>query len=97
MATKCAHCPLRRSNLFVPHSDDDTKFMQRFKVGELVIEPGTPMLIEGSNSPQLFTALRGMGPEKVLVLSAIVYRRAGIPSDGAAGHSSAKPRELFIL
>ena len=39
MATKCAHCPLRRSNLFVPHSDDDTKFMQRFKVGELVIEP----------------------------------------------------------
>lgn len=61
MATKCAHCPLRRSNLFVPHSDDDTKFMQRFKVGELVIEPGTPMLIEGSNSPQLFTALRGMG------------------------------------
>ena len=35
--------------------------MQRFKVGELTIEAGTPVLIEGSNSPQLFTALRGLG------------------------------------
>jgi CRP-like cAMP-binding protein len=61
MATKCAHCPLRRSDLFVPHSEDDTRFMQRFKVGELTIDPGTPLLMEGSNSPQLFTALRGMG------------------------------------
>lgn len=61
MATKCAHCPLRRSDLFVPHTEDDTRFMQRFKVGELTIDPGTPLLMEGSNSPQLFTALRGMG------------------------------------
>lgn len=35
--------------------------MQRFKVGELVVDAGTPILLEGSNSPQLFTALRGMG------------------------------------
>ena len=35
--------------------------MQRFKVGELVVDPGTPILMEGSNSPQLFTALHGMG------------------------------------
>jgi len=35
--------------------------MQRFKSGELKIDPGTPILMEGSNSPQLFTALRGMG------------------------------------
>jgi len=35
--------------------------MQRFKVGELTIDPGTPLLMEGSNSPQLFTALRGLG------------------------------------
>ncbi|MEB8387812.1 Crp/Fnr family transcriptional regulator [Rhodobacteraceae bacterium KMM 6894] len=61
MATKCAHCPLRRSDLFVPHTDDDTRFMQRFKVGELAIDPGTTLLMEGSNSPQIFTALRGMG------------------------------------
>ena len=61
MATKCAHCPLRRSDLFVPHSGDDTRFMERFKVGEMTIDPGTPLLMEGSNSPQLYTALRGMG------------------------------------
>lgn len=35
--------------------------MQRFKVGELVVDAGTPILMEGSNSPQLFTVLHGMG------------------------------------
>ena len=35
--------------------------MQRFKVGELTVDPGTPILLEGSNAPQLFTALSGMG------------------------------------
>lgn len=61
MATKCSQCPLRRYPLFKPLSDEDVRTMQKFKVGELVIEAGTPVLIEGSNSPQLFTALRGMG------------------------------------
>nr|WP_237058418.1 Crp/Fnr family transcriptional regulator [Loktanella sp. M215] len=42
-------------------NEQDVLAMQRFKVGELTIEAGTPVLIEGSNSPQLFTALRGMG------------------------------------
>lgn len=35
--------------------------MKRFKVGELKIGAGTPVLMEGSSSPQLFTVLRGMG------------------------------------
>lgn len=35
--------------------------MERFKVGELTVDAGTLVLMEGSNSPQLFTALRGMG------------------------------------
>lgn len=35
--------------------------MQRFKVGELVVDAGAPILMEGSNSPQLFTTLHGMG------------------------------------
>ena len=35
--------------------------MQRFKVGELVVDAGAPILMEGSNSPQLFTALHGLG------------------------------------
>ena len=68
MATKCENCPLRRQPLFVRMSDQDVRIMQRFKVGELVIDAGTPVLIEGSNSPQLFTALRGMGIRYKLTL-----------------------------
>ncbi|MGB3406614.1 MAG: Crp/Fnr family transcriptional regulator [Jannaschia sp.] len=61
MATACEHCPLRRSRLFLPHSGEDTRFMQRFKVGEMTIDPGTTLLMQGANAAQLFTALRGMG------------------------------------
>ena len=61
MATPCSQCPLRRHPIFKPMSEQDVKAMQKFKVGELIIEAGTPLLMEGSNSPQLFTALRGMG------------------------------------
>ena len=61
MATKCVNCPLRRQSLFKTLSEHDVRTMQKFKVGELIIDAGTPLLIEGSNSPQLFTALRGMG------------------------------------
>ena len=61
MATKCDNCPLRKRDAFLPLSGEELKFMQRFKVGELVVEPQTPLLMEGSNSPQLFTALHGMG------------------------------------
>ena len=42
-------------------SKEELEFMQRFKAGELTVEPGTPILMEGSNAPQLFTALSGMG------------------------------------
>ncbi|WP_342069838.1 Crp/Fnr family transcriptional regulator [Yoonia algicola] len=42
-------------------SAEEVKVMQRFKVGELVVDAGAPILMQGSNSPQLFTALHGMG------------------------------------
>ena len=61
MATPCSQCPLRRLPIFKPMSDQDVHAMQKFKVGELIVDAGTPLLIEGSNSPQLYTALRGMG------------------------------------
>ena len=61
MAVHCANCPLQRSDLFLNHTDDETRFMERFKVGELVVNAGAPLLMEGSNSPQMFTALHGMG------------------------------------
>ena len=61
MATQCRYCPLQRKDLFVRMSKDDLDFMQKFKAGELSVDPGTPILMEGSNAPQLFTALSGMG------------------------------------
>ena len=61
MAVKCESCPLRKSPLFAPFSADDLRFMERYKVGEMTVDPGTTLLMEGSNSPQMFTALRGQG------------------------------------
>ena len=61
MATLCAKCPLRRLDVFYPMSEQDVRSMDRFKVGELTVDPGTPILLEGSNSLQLFTVLRGIG------------------------------------
>jgi CRP-like cAMP-binding protein len=57
----CDHCPLRPKRIFQTFSDETLKFMKRFKVGELTVEPGTPLLSEGSSTPQVFTALSGMG------------------------------------
>jgi len=61
LATKCINCPLRKREIFVDMSSEEVTAMQRFKVGELQVDAGTPILMEGSNSPQLFTALHGMG------------------------------------
>lgn len=61
MATKCINCPLRSKDMFVDMAESELSFVQRFKVGELNIERGTPLLMEGSSSPQLFTVLSGLG------------------------------------
>ncbi|MEO0486114.1 MAG: Crp/Fnr family transcriptional regulator [Pseudomonadota bacterium] len=61
MVIDCANCPLRKLDLFSRLDQDQTNFMRRFKSGELNVDAGTPLLMEGSNSPQLYTALRGMG------------------------------------
>ena len=61
MATNCETCPLRRLPVFKPFTEEELRFMARFKAGELTVEAGTPLLIEGSAAPQLYTVLRGMG------------------------------------
>lgn len=61
MRVDCAACPLRKKDHFTPMTRDEVLFMQDFKVGELEIQRGTVILLEGSNSPQLFTVLSGMG------------------------------------
>jgi CRP/FNR family transcriptional regulator len=61
LTTPCRACPLRRQPLFVAFTGEEVAFMERFKMGELVVDPGTTILMEGSNSPQLYTVLRGQG------------------------------------
>ncbi len=61
MRVECTACPLRSKPAFVPMSKDEVEFMKDFKIGELDVEKGSVILLEGSNSPQLFTVLRGMG------------------------------------
>lgn len=61
MPVSCTHCPLRKSAYFVPFTAEELAFMSGFKTGELVVEPGSTLLMEGSNSPQLFTVMSGMG------------------------------------
>lgn len=61
MVTRCSNCPLRTRPLFNPMTDAEVEFMQKFKTGELDADAGTTLMIEGSNSPQLYTALEGMG------------------------------------
>ncbi len=61
MTTQCRYCPLQRKEAFIRLTKEEIVFMQKFKSGELTVEPGTPILMEGSNAPQLFTALSGMG------------------------------------
>lgn len=42
-------------------TDAELQFMQKFKTGEMTVERGTTILLEGSSSPQLYTVLSGMG------------------------------------
>jgi CRP-like cAMP-binding protein len=61
MVTRCEFCPLRRQSLFSPIDEPELRRTQRFKVGELKVEPGTPILMEGAHSAQLFTVMEGLG------------------------------------
>ncbi|MFT4149613.1 MAG: Crp/Fnr family transcriptional regulator [Paracoccaceae bacterium] len=61
MTTPCVDCPLRHLPCFVPMTDAEVAFMQRMKRGELVVDAGTTILLEGSASPQMFTVLDGVG------------------------------------
>jgi CRP-like cAMP-binding protein len=61
MVTHCQNCPLRGQSQFKSLPDDHLDFLRRFKAGEIQVEPGAQLLMEGANSPQLFTALEGLG------------------------------------
>ena len=67
MPIKCRACPLRKLDLFDDLSADELKFMESFKVGEMTVDAGTPILEQGSNTPQLYTVLSGMGLRDTLL------------------------------
>ncbi|WP_037371755.1 Crp/Fnr family transcriptional regulator [Salipiger mucosus] len=56
----CRDCPIRSLDVFRRFTGEELDFMQDFKSGELSVEAGTQLLIEGSKSPQLYTVLSGM-------------------------------------
>jgi CRP/FNR family transcriptional regulator, anaerobic regulatory protein len=64
---RCSDCPLRKHEIFIAFSADELAFMQSFKTGELTVKAGTTVLMEGSNSPQLYTVLSGMGTRSKLL------------------------------
>ncbi len=59
--TRCQQCPLKRLEIFRAVSPEELAFIEYFKSGEFVTEVGTTILLEGTNSPHLYTVLSGWG------------------------------------
>lgn len=59
--TPCEACPLRDLKHFREFKPDELAFVSAFKTGELVVDPGATILVEGSHSAHLFTVLAGWG------------------------------------
>ncbi|TDQ64404.1 CRP-like cAMP-binding protein [Maritalea mobilis] len=57
----CKHCPLRDLDMFVPMTGRELSFMERFKSGELEVEAGATLMLEGATSPHMYTPIEGMG------------------------------------
>ena len=61
MKTPCEQCPLRGIPHFREFGRDELDFVSRFKKGELAVDAGATILVEGSHSAHLFTVLSGWG------------------------------------
>lgn len=57
----CKACPLRELPIFRPFAADELEFVNTFKRGELVVDRGASVVVEGSHSAHLFTTLHGWG------------------------------------
>ena len=58
-STPCSKCPLRKRNLFRPLGEKELDFVSQFKVGELVVDAGSTILLEENPSPHFYTVLDG--------------------------------------
>ncbi|SOC41308.1 CRP-like cAMP-binding protein [Rhizobium subbaraonis] len=59
--TPCSKCPLQELKSFRKFSPRELEFVSQFKVGELSVERGATVLVEGTHSPHIYTVLIGMG------------------------------------
>lgn len=59
IATKCHSCPLRLMDRFQNGTSDELDYISRFKSGELAVEKGAEVLVEGAHSAHLYTVLSG--------------------------------------
>lgn len=57
--TACRNCTLRKISTFRAFTDAELSFMGTFKSGELAVEPGPTILLEGMNSAHVFMMLSG--------------------------------------
>ncbi|SMH57060.1 Crp/Fnr family transcriptional regulator [Mesorhizobium australicum] len=57
----CEKCPLRPLGVFRDFTSAELGFISRFKTGELTIDRGATVLVEGNHSAHLYTALSGWG------------------------------------
>jgi CRP/FNR family transcriptional regulator, anaerobic regulatory protein len=55
----CEQCPLRAYEALRDFSAGELAFVREFKSGELNVEAGTTLLLQGNNSPHLYTVLSG--------------------------------------
>ena len=57
----CEECPLRPLDTFRDFNDKELAFMREFKTGELRVDGGATILVEGAHSAHLYTVLSGWG------------------------------------
>ena len=57
----CEECPLRPLDTFREFNDKELAFMREFKTGELRVDGGATILVEGAHSAHLYTVLSGWG------------------------------------
>lgn len=55
----CSRCPLRAMKTFRKFTPQELQFVEGFKIGEVRLRPGQTLLVEGEDSPYLFTVLDG--------------------------------------
>ena len=57
----CAKCPLRARAIFREFTAAELGYISTFKTGELTVDKGATVLVEGAHSAHLFTVLQGWG------------------------------------